>query len=420
MTKAPQDQINSAYVFAMSPEGAPVLAGQINTGRAVGYFRYDESWLNYPYRYPLDPVNLPLQPGAKPCRHNGGVFPAFSDAAPDAWGTRIMLLRHQSQPRNEVERLLRTSGRGVGSLQFSLSRTRPKAVETSHDIGLLGRLYEVAEAIDTEQAPDSEALRLIQPGSSMGGARPKAALHDGDTHYLAKFSKESDLVDVPRVEYATMRMLATTTLDVPAVRLEPVGKGRSAYLIERFDLKGQHTTHHYVSAHALFNIERVRQLPDGHLDPAGYVALTRHLRGHCDNFFSDGRQLFLRALTNIIIGNTDDHARNFGMCYALRNCVWSLAPVFDVLPAVSAAGSEQAMALGVQGRASNWENLLSCCIPFGLDEAQAYRLAHDHLSVLTRWEAYYQDADISARDLGLLRTIIEPRMESIAKSVDWK
>lgn len=409
--------ITDAYAFGMSPEGSPVLAGRLSVARTVGTFTYEPSWLEYAHRYPLDPVNLPLKAGPYRCRHNGRVFPVFSDAAPDAWGTRIMLLQHKSQPRNEIERLLRTSSRGVGSLQFSLSRSRPKDPAPSQDISLIERLSDAVAAIEGATPPEAETLRLVQPGSSMGGARPKVTLHDGDVEYLAKFSKTDDLVDISRVEYATMRMLASTSLDIPKVRLEPVGKGRSAYLIERFDIKQQRTTHHYVSAHALFNIERLRTLPDGHLDPAGYVALTRHLRGHATHFAEDCRQLFLRALTNIALGNTDDHARNFGMRYDLRTREWSLAPVFDVVPIVSSNTQQQAMSLGVGGRESSWTNLLSCCTPFGLNETEAKQLALSHLAIIQNWEEFFRDAGVSGRDIALLRTVITPRMNSVLEKL---
>lgn len=199
MTDSSLSPATDAYVFGMSPQGNPVLAGRLSVARTVGTFSYEPSWLEYAHHYPLDPVNLPLQAGPYRCRHNGGVFPVFSDAAPDAWGTRIMLLRHNSQPQNEIERLLRTSGRGVGSLQFSLSRSRPKEPEPSQNISLIERLSDAVEAIEAATPPDSEALRLVQPGSSMGGARPKVTLHEGDIEYLAKFSKSDDLIDVPRV-----------------------------------------------------------------------------------------------------------------------------------------------------------------------------------------------------------------------------
>lgn len=408
---------NRAYVFGVSPQGKPVLAGNIRTRRAGGQFSYENSWLSYPDRYPLDPENLPLRPGSFECTHNMGVFPVFSDAAPDAWGTHIMLLNRRSQPANEIERLLLTSGRGVGSLQFSLSQSRPKQKVRSQDISLLERLYRVAELIDRSQALDDEQLRLLQPGSSMGGARPKTAIHDGPIEYLAKFSKDTDLVDVPRVEFATMRMLRETGLDVPPVRLEPVGRGRSAYLIERFDLYDACTTQHYVSAHAMFNVGRLRQIPDGHKDPAGYVALSHHLRSHSDHFVGDSEQLFLRALTNISLGNTDDHARNFGMCYNLATKQWSLAPVFDVLPIVSATAQPQAMTLGKYGRESSWDNLMSCIDAFGVSEARAVSLAKEHLSVLERWESFYRSAKVSENDIAVLRSVIQPRLSSIVEQV---
>ena len=404
--------ITHVYVFAKSPDGKPVLAGELSIEHTLGSFRYDAGWLDNPNRYPLDPVNLPLQQDRAICHHNDRVFPVFSDAAPDSWGTRIMLLGHSSPPQNELERLLRTSGQGVGALQFSLSRSRPKTVEPSQSIALLDRLHKVAESIDGPEAPDSEGLRLIHPGSSMGGARPKVTLHDGDIDYLAK------LVDVPRVEFATMNMLADTELDVPAVRLEPVEKGQSAYLIKRFDLSGQRTTHHYVSAHALFNIARIRQFSDGHQDPAGYMGLNHHLRSHSQDFARDGKQLFLRALTNVALGNTDDHARNFGLVYDLKRYEWRLAPVFDVLPGVSGVGSEQAMTLGARGRESSWDNIASCIHAFGLAVDQAMTVAQAHLAVLSRWRDYYRQAGVTDKDMGVLERVIDTRLKAATQRIE--
>ncbi|MDQ2077453.1 type II toxin-antitoxin system HipA family toxin [Marinimicrobium sp. ABcell2] len=407
----------SAYVFAMLPSGSPVLAGKINVGRVRGTFVYAQSWLSHPARYSLDPVNLPLKATKFQCDHNQGVFPVFSDAAPDAWGTRILLMRHKAQPNSEVERLLLTSGRGVGSLQFSLSQSRPKAVSQSQDISLLTRLYRAAEALDGQGVADEEALRLMEPGSSMGGARPKASIEDNGQHYLAKFSKQTDLVDVPRVEFATMRLLARTELDVPLVRVEPVGRGRSAYLIERFDMAGDRKSHHYVSAHALFNIARHRELPDGRKDPAGYVALAKHIRSHSHESAKDTRQLFLRAFTNIALGNTDDHARNFGLRYDLCNRHWSLAPVFDVLPIVGATGQKQALSLGTHGREPSWENLLSCHRSFGLSDREAHAAGRAQLSVLANWSTVFADHGVSHTNVALLRTVIEPRLEGLDKAM---
>lgn len=182
---ADRPPITEVYVFGMTPDGEPVLAGTLSIARTVGTFTYEQSWLEHPDCYPLDPVNLPLTSGPHKCHQKGGVFPVFSDAAPDAWGTKIMLLQHNSQPQNEIERLLRTSGRGVGSLQFSLSRSRPKSPGPSHDISLIEQLYDAVEAIDGATLPDAEVLRLVQPGSSMGGARPKVTLLDGNMEYLA-------------------------------------------------------------------------------------------------------------------------------------------------------------------------------------------------------------------------------------------
>jgi serine/threonine-protein kinase HipA len=117
-----------AYVFALISKDSRILAGTIETSRLRGTFQYSNEWLNHPLAYPLDPVNLPLSPQQYSVNNIKNTFGVFSDAGPDSWGERILLQHHQTMPKNEVERLLRLSGLGVGCLQFSLSRTRPKAI----------------------------------------------------------------------------------------------------------------------------------------------------------------------------------------------------------------------------------------------------------------------------------------------------
>lgn len=200
MTKRP---ISSAYVFAHNPAGHPFLAGRLEMSTATGTFIYSDQWLNSDDAYPLDPVNLPLSAMTFTIRSRSKVFSVFSDAGPDDWGTKVMILGLTSLPANEIERLLACSGHGVGCLQFSLSRSRPKQPAELPHINLLADLEKASldMANDTEIAEDM--YRILAPGTSMEGARPKVSVWDGQHSWIAKFGLPQDTINMPLSERAT-------------------------------------------------------------------------------------------------------------------------------------------------------------------------------------------------------------------------
>lgn len=400
-----------AYVFTMNPAGKSVLAGEMSLGRSGGQFTYNNDWLKNPNAYAIDPVNLPLQKGSFRCENPDGVFPVFADAAPDAWGKLVMLQRHKSLPKNEIERLLQSSGNGIGTLRFSLSRTRPKTPAAREDISLLARLAEATEQVERQEELQPEQLRLIEPGSSLGGARPKTILSDGQDEYIAKFSKIGDLIDIPRVEYASMSLLRNMGFNVPPVRLVSLSTNKSAFLIRRFDIHNHHVTHHYVSAHALFNINRIRSFADGRYDPSGYVSFAKIIRGVSFAGLADCKELYRRLIVNVLFCNTDDHARNHGITYDLNRRQWNLAPLFDVLPIITGANQEQALSIGAQGRSSTLENVLSVSESFGLSTKQALEYAVDIYVHLGQWQTLFLESGVNRKDIRIINRLLEPKLK---------
>ncbi|MBU2886405.1 type II toxin-antitoxin system HipA family toxin [Gilvimarinus agarilyticus] len=406
------------YVFAVDPSGKVALAGELEMMRTGGSFKYSASWLARADRYALDPENLPLVPEKQYCDNTNGVFPVFSDAGPDDWGNRVMLQRHESQPRNEIERLLRTSGTGVGALRFSLSRTRPKPPPPAQDIALLERLAIATESIEKADELSPDEFKLIEHGSSMGGARPKAVVADGDNEYIVKFSKQGDLLqDLPRVEFATMTLLAKAGLNVPEVRIQNIGADRTAYLIRRFDVEAGRVVRHYLSAHALFNKERHKKYADGHHDDRGYIALSRKIRSHCQNPTQDCVELFDRIVANVLLGNSDDHPRNHGFVYDLNHGHWGLAPLFDVVPILSAMAKPQAMTIGTDGYEPSVANILSCAQAFGLSQHDALKRIGGLVEILATWEKHYQSCGVSAADIRQLKRLIGTRIKEARQAL---
>ncbi len=216
---------DQAYVFSLSPQGERRLVGEIETSSLMCEFQYDSEWLDSPWAYPLDPVNLPLSPKRYHVHNLKNMFGVFSDAGPDSWGERVLLQHHNSLPRNETERLLRLSGMGVGCLQFSLSRTRPKEIPALPSMDRLLHLANATENLLLKHQLTNDELLLLEPGSSMGGARPKVTVCDKDGAWLVKFSRPDDLIDIPKIEYACMQLLSKAGINVPETKLMPLGQG---------------------------------------------------------------------------------------------------------------------------------------------------------------------------------------------------
>lgn len=409
-------EYQQAYVFAPSPEGKPVLAGTMKITPKGGEFAYSESWYNTQWAYALDPINLPLSLKTFVTTNRKKVFGVFLDAAPDAWGERVQLMAHQSVPKNELEKLIRLSGSGVGGIEFSLAQSRPKKPKPLPSIELLDNLSNVVEKIAENEELSGEALQLIEPGSSMGGARPKITLTDEVGHaWLIKFSRADDIISYPRVEYASMSLLAKTGVSVPEVKLRQISSGKDCYLIKRFDREAGSGIH-FISANALFNVDRLRVYEDSRNDPAGYIALARILRKISAAPGQDCIELYRRMIYSIIIGGTDDHARNHAVLFTVSNGQWRLSPAYDVLPIVNSQG-EQSMGVGLFGRKSSIENALSAAADFGIKQSESYQIVNDIINVLSGWRSHFQASGVGPGDMQVLCKIIEGNLEEAKRQV---
>lgn len=384
-----------AYVFGQGADGNSHLAGSIHVSDNVGYFSYADAWLAQPWAYALDPQNLPLATKRYRALTKHGVHGVFRDAAPDDWGTRIMLLRHQHAPENELERLIRTSGAGVGCLRFSLSRASVKIPLPLPSMAHIREIASIAGRVDALKTLSHEELVLLEPGSSMGGARPKITVSENDKSWLVKFRKQGDLVNVPLLEYCSMSFLRENLgLHVPEVKLLSLGD-HDAFAIRRFDKNV-----HFISANSLFNQERIRMIEDSKYNPYSYCNLATLIRKHCVDFKSDMLELFKRMLANIVMGNTDDHARNHAFVFDIESQAWRLSPCYDMLPIVATSTRTQALGVGKNGAKATIENALSYADLFGLKHAQAKEIADEVLSIYQNyWLAHCTTNGLSSSDL---------------------
>jgi serine/threonine-protein kinase HipA len=323
-------------VYIDRPDG-PHLVGRLWTrtrkGRESASFEYDRTWLEHPERFALEPA-LALGPGAfhteKP------LFGAIGDSAPDRWG-RVLMRRAERRraqradetPRSltEIDYLLQVNDEArQGALRFALAEGGPfLATQTDHAIPPLVELPKLLSAADhVGSASDTEDdLRLLlAPGSSLGGARPKASVRDRDGQLaIAKFPHQEDELDTVRWEAVALRLAARAGVPVPDWRLEDVAR-RPVLVLRRFD-RAQGARIPFLSA--------LSMLGANDRDARSYLEFVDALRQHGAALKHDSHALWRRIVLSILISNTDDHLRNHGFLYEGPDG-WRLAPAYDLNP----------------------------------------------------------------------------------------
>ncbi|MFN4092195.1 MAG: type II toxin-antitoxin system HipA family toxin [Brevundimonas sp.] len=297
--------------------------------RQFSAFTYDEAWIDSPRGFAVDP-SLPLSGSPYYAAGQAGqardALPgAFSDAAPDTWGRRL-LERTYGAGLSEFEYLtLSDDACRQGALRFlddtgKVIRGAANAVPRLVDLEALtamARRYEQGGEISQK---DIEAL--AGAGGS-GGARPKANVQDDETLWLAKFTSAHDQAPIERVEVATLRLAKACGIQTPEVRLE---LGETAYpvaLVKRFDRRGTARIP-YISARTA--------LGKTGIDLGSYTEIVDFIRREGADPAADFRELYRRLIFTILVSNKDDHLKNHGFIYVGAQR-WRLSPAFDINPA---------------------------------------------------------------------------------------
>ena len=293
-------------------------------GRYPSAFRYAPGYLADPRAFPLDPAGLPLTPGEFQGNRLDAPFMSLEDALPDDWGRRLLILR-RGLPRGQQAEpyLLRAQGgQGLGALAFMAPGITPQPQDDSASLLDLETLQEAARRLEQDGEVDDAHRLLLAAGSSPGGARPKALVRDAQEHWIAKFSSRRDEVDVVGLEAASLELARLAGLEVPEFRLEGLAGGRRALLVKRFDLAPEGGRRHMLSLRALLQAEGYYVLR--------YADLIAALRRYSAQPEIDVPRLYRQMVFNALLGNTDDHLKNFWMLHDTRG--YTLSPAFDLLP----------------------------------------------------------------------------------------
>lgn len=304
--------------------GEVVCSDPEPNGKTEGAFRYSTEWLDHPNGFALDPNELPLVDTEFVCYRPQGVFSVFEDSLPDDWGRRL-LIRKAGLGRgqqNLPNLLIALNGNALGALSYYAEALEPQQ-RSQASLLELESLVNAALKYETGEKLENLDLNLLfAAASSPGGARPKALVEDGEgNHWLAKFPSTKDNVGMVPVEAATMALAKKAGLNVPGFRIQPCGKHK-VLLVRRFDLCKRGGRRHMVSFQTLMQAHGYYTL--------GYLDLFESLRRISDKPATDIPALYRQMVFNALIGNTDDHLKNF--CMLHDDSGYYLSPAYDLLP----------------------------------------------------------------------------------------
>lgn len=319
--------------------GAPHLAGRlwarVRRNKEGATFEYDGGWLQHPARFSLEPA-LTLGPGPFHTADGVAMFGAIGDSAPDRWGRALMRRmerrradREGQTPRalREIDYLLLVDDEArQGALRFAQQPGGPflreAGVKRIPPLIELPQLLSAAEHVVDDTATDEELQLLFAPGSSLGGARPKASVIDKDGQLtIAKFPRRDDEYNTVAWEAVALSLAQRAGIEVPSARIETVD-GKQVLLLKRFDREGGHRVP-FLSAMSMLGAK------DN--DTRSYMELVDVLRQHGARARHDMEALWRRLVFIILISNTDDHLRNHGFLYAGASG-WRLSPAYDLNP----------------------------------------------------------------------------------------
>lgn len=310
------------------------LFRQAARGRESVTFQYHDTWLQHSARFSLEP-SLAVGGGMFHPGEGREMFGSIGDSAPDTWGRRLMqraerrAARAEGRPPqtlHEADFLLGVSDVSrLGALRFR----HVDDDEFQKPIGegvpgfiQLGRLLTSAQRIERDEETDEDLTLIFAPGSSLGGARPKASVIDAHGALaIAKFPKDTDDYSIETWEHIALILAERAGIQVPRHELQRVG-GRPVLISWRFDREGDIRTP-FLSAMSML------QAKDG--ERASYPEIVDELARHGANAKNDAAELFRRVVFNILISNVDDHLRNHGFLWAGK-VGWCLSPAYDLNP----------------------------------------------------------------------------------------
>jgi serine/threonine-protein kinase HipA len=389
---------DSMSLWWRADPGAPQRIGTLSLQdqRRKVALSYDPAWIASPQGFALS-EDLPLQMGLMLPAERDTAAGAVDDARPDQWGERVIRLIERPARLSLLEYLYfagddRFGALGV-SLQMEVYVPAPTAAIPTFD-GLAG-IHRAVQRVMAGEAVNEQQRRLLQPGVSMGGARPKSLMQIDGASWVVKFSEAGEL-DSPLIEHASMQLARLCGIQTADTLALPLPQGHTV-AIRRFDRNGTQRLH-VQSAHVALRAAG---------EAMGYPELAQLIRrlGRPDQVRAQQQELFRRMVFNILIDNTDDHEKNHALVRGADG-FYALSPAFDVLPAAQGLGYQQ-MRVGALGHEASIGNALSEARAFGLADAQAWQTVAKIASQVAQWKAVFNSLNVCDSDIDLLAQYLD-------------
>ena len=382
------------------------LARERAAGKSVISFAYEPEWVAAPASFSIDP-SLPLYEGEQYPSALPGIF---ADAAPDRWGRTLLERREALAARHEgrTQRQLDdwdflvgvSDGTRMGALRLARAEggvfvdDKPLTVPPSTQLRELERwARELEQGLPRDLSEEDRWIAmLIAPGSSLGGARPKASfLGDDGALWIAKFPSREDRHDVGGWEYVVSRLAADAGIEVPKTTVLRLGSAYRTFCAKRFDRRGERRRL-YASAMTLAGRR-------DHED-ASYLDIARAIVDFGDPaaIEADLQQLFRRVVFNLLSANRDDHLRNHG--FLRTGGGWRLAPAFDVNPSLQK--QEHSLALDASLRVPDLDIVRETAPYYRLSADRAEEIIAEVGAAAARWPAVAREVGLPGQEIDRL------------------
>lgn len=387
----------------------PVLMGKLLAtpakGKEVFAFEYTKEWLKSEFTYMIDP-DLQMYSGRYFPREEKLNFGAFLDSCPDRWGRVLMDRREAAISRKEGRKMKQLQesdyllgvfyGNRMGALRFKTNENGEFLNDDNKmaapPLTSLRELEHASSKFEEDNTNDEEYLKwinlLIAPGSSLGGARPKASVSDLQGHlWIAKFPSVKDETNIGAWEMVVNTMASKASLHVAQGDIKQFNSKYQTYLTKRFDRTEKGDRIHFASAMTLL----------GYVNGAGYNAGVSYLEivefilKYGADVTTDLEELWRRIVFYICIKNTDDHLRNHG--FLLTDKGWRLSPAYDINP--NEYGTGLSLNISEKDNALDIELALNVAEFFRIDSKKANQIIDHVKSVVSNWREFAKDCGIT-------------------------
>ena len=402
------------YVYENWSTQAPVLIGRLYVDVIKGTesysFEYDDNWLKNCNLLILDPT-LNFYKGRQ-YSNDKFLFGLFTDSAPDRWGRQLMNKMEKvnanienRKPRKlfESDYLLGVYDESrMGALRFSLLRNGPFLSEDDMSSippwTTLRTLEEASRNIENEdfELNNKWLNQLIRPGSSLGGARPKATIKDqyGDL-WIAKFPSKNDDMDIGLWEKVVHDLAKLCGLDVPESKIEKFSKFGSTFLVKRFDRKKGRRIH-FTSAMTMLGKRDGSSAADG----VSYLDIVSFIKSYGKTPKKDLVELWKRIVFNMVVSNTDDHLRNHG--FLLDNNGWILSPLFDVNPVPY--GSELSLNVTENDNTISIDLAIETAPYYNITKEDALKISNEIINIVkNNWQQIAKNYGLSRNQIEIMK-----------------